>query len=167
MIETRNWTAYNIAQSEEKSRFVALLADLCSGVVQPDQWMGRPRLPLSDMLFGAVYKVYVGFSARRFTCDLKEAYADGLIGNTPHFNSVNRYIANPELADPLKALVAASSLPLKAVEVDFAVDSSGFSTSRFVRWFNRKYGRETDNREWLKAHLMCGVRTKIVTSVSA
>ncbi len=165
MIETRNWTAYNIAQSEEKSRFVALLADLCSGVVQPDQWMGRPRLPLSDMLFGAVYKVYVGFSARRFTCDLKEAYADGLIGNTPHFNSVNRYIANPELADPLKALVAASSLPLKAVEVDFAVDSSGFSTSRFVRWFNRKYGRETDNREWLKAHLMCGVRTKIVTSV--
>jgi transposase len=56
-------------------------------------------------------------------------------------------------------------LPLKAVEVDFAVDSSGFSTSRFVRWFNRKYGRETDNREWLKAHLMCGVRTKIVTGV--
>lgn len=165
MIESRNWTAYNTAQSEEKSRFVALLADLCSGVVQPDQVMGRPRLPLSDMLFGAVYKVYVGFSARRFTCDLKEAYADGLIGNTPHFNSVNRYIANPELMEPLRALVAASSLPLKAVEVDFAIDSSDFSTSRFVRWFNRKYGRETDNREWLKAHLMCGVRTKIVTSV--
>lgn len=127
--------------------------------------MGRPRLPLSDMLFGAAYKVYVGFSARRFTCDLKEAYADGLIGNTPHFNSVNRYIANPELTEPLKALVAASSLPLKAVEVDFAVDSSGFSTSRFVRWYNKKYGKEVDNRQWIKCHLMCGVKTKIVTSV--
>ncbi len=97
MIESRNWTHYNAAQSEEKSRFVALLADLCSGVPQPDQWMGRPRLPLSDMLFGAVYKVYVGFSARRFTCDLKEAYASRLISNTPRFNSVDRYIANPEL----------------------------------------------------------------------
>ncbi len=122
-------------------------------------------MPLSDMIFAAAYKVYVGFSARRFTCDLKEAFVDGLINSIPHFNSVNRYIANPELTKPLKALVTASSLPLKAVETDFAVDSSGFSTSRFVRWFNRKYGRETDNREWLKAHLMCGVRTKIVTSV--
>ena len=25
-------------------------------------------MPLSDMLFGAAYKVYVGFFARRFTC---------------------------------------------------------------------------------------------------
>jgi transposase len=117
------------------------------------------------MLFAAAYKVYVGFSARQFTCDLKEAYISGLIGNAPHFNSVNRYIANPELTEPLKALVSLSSLPLKAVETDFAVDSSGFSTSRFVRWFNKKYGKEVDNREWVKVHLMCEVQTKIVTSV--
>jgi transposase len=159
------WTAYNAAQSEEKARFVALLADLCGHVSQPKQGMGRPRLPLSDMVFAAAYKVYVGFSARRFTCDLKDAHANGLIGNTPHFNSVNRYIANPKLTEPLKALVSLSSLPLKAVETDFAVDSSGFSTSRFIRWFNKKYGKEVDNREWVKVHLMCGVKTKIVTSV--
>lgn len=56
-------------------------------------------------------------------------------------------------------------MPLKAIETDFAVDSSGFSTCRYVRWFNKKYGRETDNREWVKVHLMCGVRTKTVTAV--
>ncbi len=84
MTETRNWTHYNAAQSEEKRRFVALLADLCSGIPTVRlPGAGRPRLPLKDMLFGAAYKVYVGFSARRFTCDLKEAYADGLIGNIP------------------------------------------------------------------------------------
>jgi transposase len=166
MIETHNWTAYNAAQSEEKRRFVALLADLCSTVPQPDQGMGRPRLPLADMLFAAAYKVYVGFSARRFTCDLKDSQAQGLIGNAAHFNSVNRYMANPELTDALKSLVTLSSLPLKAVESDFAVDSSGFSTSRFVRWYNKKYGREVDNRMWVKVHLMwCGVHTKIVSSV--
>lgn len=165
MTQAGQWTAYNIASCEEKSRFVALLADLCEQVSQPDQDMGRPRLPLSDMLFAAAYKVYVGFSARRFTCDLKDAQTSGLIGNAAHFNSVNRYIANPELTEPLKALVSLSSLPLKAVETDFAVDSSGFSTSRFVRWYNKKYGKEVDNREWVKVHLMCGVQTKIVTSV--
>ena len=57
-----------------------------------------------------------------------------------------------------------SSLPLKGIENNFAVDSSGFSMCRFVRWFNKKYGREIDNREWVKVHLMCGVETKIVTS---
>jgi transposase len=160
-----NWIAYNAAQSEEKTRFVALLADLCRTVEQPEQGMGRPRLPLSDMLFAAAYKVYVGFSARRFASDLKDAQARGLIGNAAHFNSVNRYMANPELTEVLKSLVTASSLPLKAAESDFAVDSSGFSTSRFVRWYNKKYGREVDNRVWVKVHLMCGVHTKNVSSV--
>ncbi len=164
-MESRNWTAYNIAQSEEKHRFVELLADLCSTVPQPvQQGKGRPRLPLSDMLFASVYKVYVGFSARRVTSELHNAYTAGLIDSRLHFNSVNRYIADPQLTDILKELITASSLPLKAIETDFAVDSSGFSTCRYVRWFNRKYGREIDNREWVKVHLMCGVNTKVVTA---
>ena len=71
------WTAYNAAQTEEKARFVSLLADLCRTVPQPPQTgRGRPRLPLSDMLFASVYKVYVGFSSRRFTSDLHDAPTD-------------------------------------------------------------------------------------------
>lgn len=110
------------------------------------------------------FKVYVGFSSRRFTSDLKEAHVDGLVTRTPHFNSVSNYLASPDLTEVLKGLVTLSSLPLKPVETDFAVDSSGFSTCRFVRWFNKKYGKEVDNREWVKLHLMCGVKT-IVTGV--
>ena len=117
------------------------------------------------MVFASVYKIYVGFSSRRFTSDLRDAFVGGFINSTPHFNSVSNYLAKPELSGILKALVVASSLPLKPVETNFAVDSSGFSTSRFVRWYNKKYGRETDNREWIKLHLMCGTQTKIVTSV--
>jgi hypothetical protein len=111
------WTAYNAAQCEEKDRFVALLADLCSTVPQPEQHgRGRPRLPLSDMLFASVYKVYVGFSSRRFTSDLHDAYTAGLIDSKPHFNSVSNYLSKPELTDILKELITASSLPLKAIE---------------------------------------------------
>jgi transposase len=143
------------------------LADLCGTVPQPPcaPGAGRPRLPLADMLFASAYKVYVGFSSRRFTSDLHNAYADGLIDSKPHFNSVSRYLSDPAITDTLKYLVALSSLPLKAVESDFAVDSSGFSTSRFVRWYSKKHGKVKDNREWVKVHLMCGVNTKTVTSV--
>ena len=62
-------------------------------------------------------------------------------------------------------MIEESAGPLKAVEREFAVDASGFSTSRFERWYDAKWGREVSERRWIKAHLMCGTRTHIVTSV--
>jgi hypothetical protein len=112
MIESYNWTAYNTAQSEEKARFAELLADLCSGIPQPEQATGRPRLPLSDMVFASVFKVYVGFSSRQFTSDLREAYEDGYISRAPHFNSVSNYLSDLALTNILKELVVLSSLYL-------------------------------------------------------
>jgi hypothetical protein len=64
----------------------------------------------------------------------------------------------------LQYLITASALPLRAVETDFAVDSTGFSTSRFVRWYSKKWGKEIDNREWVKLHAMTGVSTNVVTA---
>ncbi len=58
-----------------------------------------------------------------------------------------------------------TALPLKTVELDFAVDSSGFMSSRFVRWFDHTYGAERKKAEWVKCHLMCGVKTNVVTAV--
>jgi transposase len=161
----QKWPAYNAAQVEEKERFIVLLEALCKLINQPLQANGRPRLPLANMVFACIYKVYVGFSSRRFMSDLREAQAKEHIHKTPHFNSVSNYLADPSLTETFSQLVTLSSLPLKGIENNFAVDSSGFSTCRFVKWFNKKYGKETDNREWVKVHLMCGVDTKIVTSV--
>jgi transposase len=161
----QNWTAYNAAQSEEKTRFVSLLADLCRGIPQPEQAKGRPRLPLRDMVFAAAYKVYCGFSSRRFTSDLRSVHEDGLISKTPHFNSVSNYLADPQLTAILKELVTVSSLPLKAVETDFAVDATGFSTCTYARWHDAKYGGNMQKRDWFKAHIMCGVKTNVITAV--
>ena len=72
--------------------------------------------------------------------DLREAQAKGFICKTPHFNTIFNYLEDKNLTPILRELITRSSLPLKAVETDFAVDSSGFSTSRFVRWFDQKYG---------------------------
>lgn len=76
----------------------------------------------------------------------------------------------------LHALITESSLPLKTIEYDFAVDSSGFSTNTYSRWVEVKWGgnfrqryetvdaKNHKQQVWLKAHLMCGVKTNIVTS---
>jgi hypothetical protein len=161
----QEWSAYNQAQTNEKHIFQSLLHDLCGLIVEPAQEMGRPRLMYKDMIFAGAFKVYCGTSARRFATDLSEAQSKGHVSDAAHFNSVNRYLANPALTSILRELITQSSLPLKAIETDFAVDSSGFSTCQYVRWFDAKYGKEVDAHDWIKVHLMCGVKTHIVTSV--
>ncbi|MEX2315871.1 MAG: transposase [Pirellulales bacterium] len=162
----QNWRAYNAAQTNEKDQFLRLLRDLCEGISEPDKARtGRPRLRFDDAIFSACYKVYSTVSARRFMSDLRDAESKGYISKTPHFNSVLNYLENPGLTPILRQLIVESSLPLKAVEVDFAVDSSGFTTSRFIRWFDKKYGVVRQQHEWVKVHLMCGVKTNIVTAV--
>jgi transposase len=161
----QDWPAYNAAQSHEKARVAELLRGLCDGVSQPPQGRGRPRLPLSDVVFSAVMKVYTTVSGRRAACDLRECEAKGFVANAPHYNSVFNYLEDPALTPILKALVEESASPLKAVESDFAVDSSGFSTCTFVRWYDAKYGKTRSEHEWVKAHLMIGVKTNVVTSV--
>jgi transposase len=137
--------------------------------------MGRPRIPLADMLFAVVLKVYCGFSGRRTTSDLREAQTRGYLSRSPHFNSLSNYMEAEWLTPYLHALITESSLPLRYVEKDFAVDSSGFSTNTYSRWMDEKWGsvrlknsgeyaKAYTRQLWIKLHLMCGVKTNIVTS---
>jgi DDE family transposase/SWIM zinc finger len=159
------WPAYNKAQTNEKGRFLSLLYELCAGVDEPIQTMGRPRHSMADMIFSSAYKVYSTVSARRFMTDLKEAFIKRYIARMPSYNSIINYLEMEELTPYLKRLITESSLPLKAIESDFAVDSSGFSSSKYTSWYSAKYGKEMEGHDWIKVHLMCGVKTNIVTSV--
>lgn len=161
----QEWSSYNAAQTGEKREFQVLLYELCSNLETPIKDTGRRPIPISDVIFSAVFKVYSTFSGRRFMSDLTEAKLKGYVSQMPHYNTVSRYLENEDLTAYLKYLITQSSLPLKDIESDFAVDSSGFATCHFSRWFNAKYGREIDYRQWLKVHLMCGTNTNIVTSV--
>jgi hypothetical protein len=162
---TQEWSAYNQAQQTEKSHFLAFLYELCSKVEEPIQVMGRPRIALRDMLFAVTYRTYTMMSARRFASDMRDALAKGYVSRAPSFNSVFTYSQMESLTPYLKQLIAESAKPLQSIETDFAIDSSGFSTSTYVRWFDVKYGKDEDWHDWIKMHLMCGVKTHIVTSV--
>ena len=161
----QDWPSYNAAQTSEKDTLQILLADLCAQVPQPPHLNGRPPLPLSNMVFASALKVYSGFSARRFNCDVEEASERGHISTTPYFNSVLRSIQSPDIAPIIVDLIEQSAAPLSTVETQFAIDSTGFSTCRFARWFDHKWGKEMSKREWIKAHAVVGVKTNIVTAI--
>ena len=164
----QDWPNYNAAQQNEKRHFQELLADLCRCVPHDElksNGRGRPAFPLRDAVFSVVYKVYSTFSGRRFTSDLCDAQERGFITRVPHYNTAFKYIEKPELFPILLSMIRQSSEPLRAVESNFAVDSTGFAFSRFVRWYDIKYNRFTSEQQWIKAHLMCGVKTNVVTAV--
>jgi len=141
----QDWPAYNAAQIHEKARFQDLLADLCRGVPEPPRPHegtkgGRPPVPMTDRVFAAAFKVYTTISGRRASTDMRDARDKGHLSHAPHYSRVSRFLEDPAMTPILGDLIRESALPLRAVEVDFAVDSTGFTTSRFIRWFDHKYG---------------------------
>ena len=164
------WPAYNQAQTQEKRIFLYLLHQLCQGVGERAQYNGRPRLPLEDMIFSMAFKVFSTTSGRRFMTDLRDAQGKGYLSALPSYNTIFRYFESETLTPYLQMLIEESALPLASIEEDFAVDSSGLSTGARVKWFDTKWGtlgaQFSDMRKgWVKLHIMCGVKTNVVTAV--
>lgn len=172
----QNWSAYNQAQTSEKALFQTLLHELCEGVGEPSQTMGRPRLLLNEMIFAAAFKVFSTVSGRRFISDLRDAHTKGYITRVPCYNSIFNYFESDVMTAYLTLLVEESSLPLRVIERDFAVDSSGFSTGVYQKWAYAKWdsvrvkhgGKSMSGikrHDWVKAHIMCGVKTNVITAI--
>jgi len=161
----QNWPAYNAAQTNEQDQFQVLLHDLCNGISNPPRGKGRPPLAMADVVFSATFKVYSTVSGRRFISDLRDAHEKGRVTKLIHYNSIFKYLEDEALTPILKGLIVESSKPLSSIESDFAVDSTGFTCSRYIRWYDHKYGAVAQQHDWVKAHFCTGVKTNVITAV--
>jgi len=162
---SQDWAAYNKAQCQEIEVFDRLLNELVSTIEEPEQTgRGRPRLPLKDMLFCSIQKVYSQLSSRRVHKLFERAEGREQLVHTPHFNVVSKALLREDLTPILRHLVRLSAAPLAGVETKFAIDSSGFRTTCFGSFCQEKHGK-TKHNIWLKAHICSGVRTNVVTDV--
>ncbi|HVG35537.1 MAG TPA: transposase [Pyrinomonadaceae bacterium] len=163
----QNWHEYNAAQTVEESKFKELLFDLCKGIEEPPQEMGRPRAPIADLIFACCLKVYSGMSGRRNQTDMREALMRGYLSRPVHFNTISKHLEREELTTYLRELIEWSAMPLRDIESTFAADSSGFCSGVSAEWMKAKYAKRPDAKmiTWLKVHLMCGCKTNIITSV--
>jgi transposase len=162
----QDWPSYNAAQCSEKAAALALLRDLCDGIVTPAHPGRGPKpIPLSDTTFAMVLKVYTGMSARRATTDIEACGDMGHMTRVPSYNAVLAAFEREDMIPLLTALVEQSAAPLAAIETKFAIDSTGFSSCVHRRWFDAKYNREMSEATWLKAHAMVGTVTNVITAV--
>jgi len=162
----QDWIAYNQAATREKVISEKMLLELLDYFPHKElKLRGRPGIPLKERVYAMFLYSYCGYSSRRTISDLIQAKNRGVISNVPHFNTLLNYFSYQSVTPLLVKLVIMTSLPLKSIEVDFAVDSSGFSTLRFERWFNVRTQKVEKKRQWKKAHLMVGTRTNVITSI--
>ena len=161
----RMWSNYNKAQVSEGEMFKDLLRELCDMVPQPPQTgPGRPKLPVADVLYSMALKVYSQRSSRRAQSDISEAVKDGQVEVAPAWGTLIRYFENADMTPILEQLIHQSALPLRDIEQDFAVDASGLASNVYDRWFDHKWGRAKKEAKWVKLHIMCGVKTNIITA---
>jgi hypothetical protein len=164
----QDWKAYNTAQATEKRRLQVLLHELACGLPERERPASRrgpkPHL-VRDCIFAMAFKVYCGLSSRRFSTDLLEAHEKGYVTRPIPGAKVTAFFEDPYFTPILKALIAQSALPLRVVETCFAIDSSGFGSSRYERWYDQKYGITRNKCVWVKTHIACGVKTNVVTAV--
>lgn len=162
---SQNWKSYNTSQQTEKEKLMELLADITSRIRQPAYAYGRPRSNLGDNIFAMVFKTYSTFSGRRFATDMNWALEKGYIESKVPYNTMFDYFKKPELTPILARMVMLTSFPLRTAETKFNIDSTGFGTSNFQRWYSFKHGREICSRRWVKYHFVNGAKSNIITSV--
>lgn len=162
----QNWEAYNRAKTQEKILAERLLSELLEATanIKPAR-KGDQYASVKDKIFCMFVYNFSGLSSRRCMSDVKIAHQRGLIARTPHFNSILNYFADPNTTPIIKKLITLTALPLRNVEKDFAVDSSGFSTSLFDRWVDYRTQKVTRRRHWKKCHITVGVKSNVITAV--
>lgn len=160
-----DWHNYNESQAQEKILFMQLLRELCDLVNQPKRKLGRKPVDYSDIVYALALKGYLTFSSRRVQSDLKLAAKVQQINKGFHFNTLLKYLESMELRHILIRLIEISALPVKQIEADFAIDSTGFGTSIYSRWLDIRNTGYSKVRAFRKCHCVYGVKTNVITSV--
>lgn len=161
-----SWPAYNESQKQEKLIFLEILDSLCSHIPdEPEGKMGRPSARFREMIFCIVTKLYEGLSTRIVCSDLTIAMEKGYIAKVPNPNTLIKYFNQPQCIAVLTDLIRLSAMPLKGFETTFSVDATGLSSAFYSRWFDHRFGKEDEKKDWRKIHLICGNKTHIVTAI--
>lgn len=164
---TQDWKSYNLAKTREKTMALQLLTELLELIEIPEKKkMGRPSFTFKEQILSMFIYIWSRSSSRRAVADIEMAKRLKLISRTPCFTTILLMFNKAGMDNKLLELIEITSLPLRMFEDHLSVDSSGFSTSTFERWFNIRTQKPSKLRNWVKANLIVGSKTNIIITVT-
>lgn len=162
------WSLYRASRRNELPWFERLLHSFCARIEGPSRkpGAGRNPLPYCDEIFCAVMKMYINKSADLVEGALVDYANRGLIRSAPHANSISNFLDDPESTELLLPLVSEMAAPLCVAEKgQYAIDATGLSTKRYLRWFDFRGGKYHSEQLWTKLHALVGTRTNAIVAV--
>jgi hypothetical protein len=127
----------NDVARHEVERLRPLLKALCARVPEPERLVGLPGrkpIPLRDLIFAMVMKVYTCKSGRAAESEIRACAKDFYISKPFQHNRVHSAMEDEALTAILEWLIEESAIPLAIVENSvghFSQDTTGFSTEMF------------------------------------
>lgn len=165
----RDWSSYTAAQCNEGIYVERLLRALCDGIEEPVRQpsrRGRKPISLKNRVIQSVLKVYAGKSQSRAQSDVADSVAKGTLDRVFHRNTACEFFAEESATELLVSLIEESAKPLAALENgQFAIDSTGFSTVTYDRYFSCKHEGVASRGKWVKLHICVGTATRAITAV--
>ena len=161
----QNWPAYNAAQRHEKTKLQGLLRDLCQGIEEPPQVMGRPRVPLRDAVFACVFKVYSTVSGARSMCDMEDAHLKGFTSRPVHYNSIAKHMEMAGLTPILYRLIDRERQAAQVGRDRICHGLFGVRDEPIRTLVGPQVRAAGPGGMWAKCHAMTGIKTNVVTAV--
>jgi hypothetical protein len=184
----QDWKAIFKAQANEKAKFIRLLRDLSRLIPQELSFQkskGRHRIPLSDVAFAMIFKVYFGFPGREMgsgeeeESPLMQLYNAGVISRPMHWNSIGHHMRDVRMSEILEYLIETSALALIPVEKgelthrtlslraaaagDFSADATIIDGAGRLKKGAKGYPGH-DEYDICKLHIMTGNVSKVITA---
>jgi hypothetical protein len=142
--------ATNMAKTNEEMMIENMIWELLMiAVEEPERkhTAGRIGFSLREKLFFMFVMAYNKCDSRKTISKLKKFCKYKQISRYPSFKSIFNFYADKKLSKILDDLILISALPLTHIEDTGAIDSTGFSTSRFDNWNKYKWTSEEGKNE--------------------
>jgi hypothetical protein len=163
--EKKKVAARDKAHSEEKDHLIKLLDELRRSIKMPPPEDQKFRLPILEVVFCLVLKVYLQVSHRTLLSFLGEMRAQGYITIRPHFNSLSNYMNAGGVTLLLERILERTGLAIVWKGIHAAIDSTRLYTPGYheeeIRTGPRKGQREVV-RNYVKLHVIIDISTHFI-----
>lgn len=146
----RNWTAINQARDAEPAMMPVLMAKLAA--TAPNRQvaaLGRPPVPLRDLLFTSLLYVYTKRSMAQ-ACGLLRCpgYREH-VREPMSYGAISPFLSHPDTKEILERLLAISAAPAKMYVKSGGPDGTGFQQFNFYSYADNRIQEKLANGEKL------------------
>lgn len=150
----------------EKKNFLIIMNRFLDGInFEQEQYQGRPRAYINDILKSLLIMSFHSWSYRRANSDIEQLYKEGSLNNIPKRSTLNKYMNNPEVEKIIGRLIQLSALSFSDVENTAVMDSTWYSKYIVVSGAHKTVHRTLKLPPFSKTrklHVICLKESKII-----